>query len=129
MDITAINGVDFPSSDWEDMTSSVLEMWGDQLLEDTPNERSAMKLYFMDGPYYLNCKRRDNLIDVQGIDAHNAVKKKIIYAQTFEYAEFLKNLSVVISRTLYIAQERKCLVPNTRKLQSIKDALDGYWKK
>ena len=88
-----------------------------------------MKLYFMDGPYYLNCKRYDNLIDVQGIDAHNAVKKKIICAQTFEYAEFLKNLSVVISRTLYIAQERKWLVPNTRKLQSIKDALDGYWKK
>ena len=123
-----LNGMDFPSSDWEDMTSSVLEMWGDQLLGNIPNERSAMKLYFMDGPYYLNCKRYDNLIDVQGIDSHNAVKKKIICAQTFECKEFIKNVSICISRTLYIAQQGRYLIPNEKRLQTIRNALDGYWK-
>lgn len=123
-----LNGIDFPNADWDDISTSVLEIWGQKVLEQIPQERGSFKLYFMDGPYYLLCDRRDDKVIIQGIDAHHPQCLKLIATQSFPFAELAKGISCAISRMEYIAKQNAVTQYDFSTLQNIRSGLDRIWK-
>lgn len=123
-----LNGIDFPSADWDDISTSVLTMWGQKVLGQIPGERGGFKLYFMDGPYYLLCDRRGDEVVVQGVDAHHPQRLQVIASQTFPWTELAKSISCAISRVEYIAQQHAVTPFDFSALQNIRGGLDNIWK-
>lgn len=55
-----IGGKCFPSSQWWDVASSVLDMWQQSLIAFSQGQADRCDLFFMDGPYQINLIRQDN---------------------------------------------------------------------
>ena len=63
-----INGRAFPDSQWTDLILSVLEMWADNMVGAYENMHTEFCLYFMDGPYYIDCIRDGIKVQISCIE-------------------------------------------------------------
>ena len=80
----------FPSDGWEDFYVNILEDWKDVLSENSALVSSSFKLYFMDGAYYLDCKKNNGSLTVQGIDEKKNVavfEETVIFTNFWETVE------------------------------------------
>lgn len=114
----------FPSDDWDDATGSLLEMWGAIVVAQFTGLNDRFELPFMDGSYHLACRRCGDEVEVQGIDGHRPVRKTAVRCMPF--AMLVKNVSMAISRLLYIARQQGVAVANVDTLQRLRRQLDSY---
>ncbi|MDF2611232.1 MAG: hypothetical protein K0R92_2706 [Lachnospiraceae bacterium] len=63
-----VDGIDFPDGQWTDYTISVLYMWISNILDSYKNKNAKFVLYFMDGPYYINCSKQESEIHMAFIE-------------------------------------------------------------
>ena len=61
------NGVLFPSLDWEDFCIYILLDWICVVEQCSHMDQVEFKLYFMDGPYYMLCKKDGTTVKVIGV--------------------------------------------------------------
>ena len=59
-----IKGQSFPDGQWTDFAVIVMHWWITNILEVYINEDANFVLPFMDGPYYVNCRRRGRNVSV-----------------------------------------------------------------
>jgi len=55
------NGYCFPSDTWNDFTFPILEEWKNNLLKVKDSNNSSVKLFFHDGPFWLEVYKDDNM--------------------------------------------------------------------
>ena len=84
-----LNGVNFPDSQWTDFPVSVLIMWCENLLLD----QSSFILFFMDGPYYIECQRKNDNVRMRLVE--NRTVKKIVAEETICFDD----LKSIINKT------------------------------
>jgi hypothetical protein len=58
------NDAVFPDQQWTDFPISVLSMWCSNIIENFKVPKSEFTLYFMDGPFYVNCKRSQSDVEM-----------------------------------------------------------------
>ena len=89
------NDAFFPFDDWTDFIFSIIKDWVFVLKENLYKEYSTFKLYFMDGPYYLNCTKQNNNILIFGVRDEDYS----IFLGEMEYSEFV-NKTLDVGRTI-----------------------------
>lgn len=79
-----IDGFEFPDKQWTDFPISILKMWCENIISRQEN----FSLFFMDGPYRIDCQRVNDSLCMKFIDNHVAnipIKDTIISLGDFNY--------------------------------------------
>lgn len=95
----------FPSNDWDDFGLSIVGMWMSEIynkvIVSSQKNNQAFELYFMDGPYYLKCRKRGDIVEIAAIDDHNGAT---VLSESCRYIDILDELirvAVSISKIGY----------------------------
>ncbi|WP_105614347.1 hypothetical protein [Vallitalea okinawensis] len=95
----------FPCKDWTDMPFAVLRMWCESLISNVINMNSNnFELYFMDGPFLIECKRNKDQILMDFINNRNG--RKVEYRYSISTKELIKIISEVSKRLIWLAEKR-----------------------
>ena len=62
------DGVCFPGEGWTDFVVSVLDMWISNIMTCHGCERANFKLFFMDGPYFIECSKVGDAVHMRCIE-------------------------------------------------------------
>lgn len=94
-----VNGRSFPDDQWTDFAIIVLNYWISSILEVHQNENADFVLRFMDGPYYVNCCKQGNGVQMTCIEDK---KRKITICECkLEYNELVHELIDVSSKIIH----------------------------
>jgi len=109
-----LGGVNFPDNQWSDFPVAILIMWCENLLSD----QSSFALFFMDGPYYIECQRKNDNVDVRLVE--NRTVKKIITEETICF-EDLKSVILKASIDLITSVRQKVVgkIDDVEKLKEL----------
>lgn len=96
-----LNGVNFPDNQWFDFPVSVLIMWCENLLSN----KASFTLYFMDGPYYIECQHTNDIVNMRLME--NRTTPKVIMDGIIPYEDLKSsilgasvNLTVSVNQTV-----------------------------
>ena len=92
----------FPNVGWSDFTDTVLQWWANELINIRHTINHSTKLYFKDGPFWLEVFKDDKM--ELRINCINSRGNKDIVELTVEcgYVEFLQVLLDAIKEFMYI---------------------------
>ncbi len=109
-----LDGVNFPDNQWTDFPISVLLMWCENLLSD----QNSFTLFFMDGPYCIECQRVSDNVHIQLIE--NRTIKKILKNKTICFKD-LKSGILKASTDLITSVNQKIVgkVDDMEKLERL----------
>ena len=84
----------FPDDTWDDFCVAVISGW----INDVNNNRynSEFKLYFMDGPYYMLCKKAGEAVMISAVDDHDGM---IVFSEKIYFSELQQQL-ISIAETI-----------------------------
>ena len=100
-----IDGTAFPDDQWTDFPFAVLKMWCENLISNVVNiQSSEFTLFFMDGPYSIDCKKDQNEIVIQFI---NNRKDRVIEHECVVSTDELINVIYKTSqRLIWLVEQR-----------------------
>jgi hypothetical protein len=61
----------FPDIQWTDFSDNILGMWSSVYLDSIKSNKNDFQLYFMDGPYRIDCLKNKDIIELKCLDMHN----------------------------------------------------------
>ena len=64
----SFNDVFFPSNQWTDFAIIVLNWWISAIIENYKKKNAKFKLFFMDGPYYVECLKHGSVVHLSFIE-------------------------------------------------------------
>jgi hypothetical protein len=103
---TSIDDFAFPDSTWFDLPISVLIMWGANVIENYAKKNKTFVLYFMDGPYYIECHKKDKRIHLKCIV--NKEEKIVVCESNIEMDILVKELAEVSEKTIRNIESYGC---------------------
>ena len=109
-----INGHVFPDSQWSDFALIVLNWWISSVLENCRKENADFVLFFMDGPFYVDCRKRGENIIMSCVTEKTC--KAIVCECTLKFDEFVRELINASSAIIDSAKKNKY-----GKLKELKD--------
>lgn len=62
------NDIAFPDEQWADLPISVLTMWNESIKQNYYKKRGEFSLFFMDGPFFIECCKEENDVIMKFID-------------------------------------------------------------
>ena len=82
----------FPDKQWTDFPVAILRMWCENLLSN----RKKFELYFLDGPFYIDCSREENNnIRIQLINnSHEKIVEKESLIDENQFTSMLYETSI-----------------------------------
>lgn len=86
----------FPDEEWTDFAQNVLEWWVDEILRVYGRRESKFKLFFEDGPYWIDGELKSSIIKLH----FNSTKCKAVQlpAVTISFDEFVMQVRKAIRR-------------------------------
>lgn len=84
------NDLCFPDNQWTDFIVPVLHMWCSVIIKNYNISENIFSLPFMDGPFYINCIKKAEMIHMEFVD--NRQKKTIVGACDVNIADFKEEL-------------------------------------
>ena len=123
----------FPNNEWTDFAEPVLGMWTHKLLQNRYSSKNKFKLYFMDGPFWMDVYKDDNM--QLSIDCINdrGINKVIEHTMVCSYYDFLRALYNALKKFNYIlysdamhkGQYESVYRQNLINIKEIKDVLNS----
>lgn len=87
-----INGGNmFPDDSWFDFPVTVISWWCAELINASDKSNANFKLYFMDGPYYINCRKIFENVNMEFID-NQKNEDKIILNKTLTFRKLMDEI-------------------------------------
>ena len=99
------DGICFPDEEWDDFVKYLIHDWHISLHIDADSHFSEFKLWFMDGPYYLSCQKKDSILEIQTVD-HDIVGEPISHYEV-DYFDFMKQVDQVYDALAKIPEIKK----------------------
>ena len=100
-----LNNIAFPSNDWDDCGLSIVGMWMSEIynkvIVSSQKNNQAFELYFMDGPYYLKCRKCGDIVEISAIDDHNGATVLIENCRYIDILDELIRVAGSISKIGY----------------------------
>ena len=100
----------FPSPDWEDFCIPIVSDWIDVVSNSRSDAR--FKLYFMDGPYYLLCHRKNDNVLISAVDDHTG---SIVVHDMIRFNQ-LKRQLIETAKMLLEKSDKSCDMDSDIKL-------------
>jgi hypothetical protein len=99
------DGIAFPDNQWTDFPFAVLRMWCENLISNVVNiQSSEFTLFFMDGPYSIDCKKVQNQIVMQFI---NNRKDRVIELEcSISTDELINSIYKTSQRLIWLVEQR-----------------------
>ena len=121
------NACSFPAETWWDFPVSVLHMWSDNIISNLHKKKYTIKLFFMDGPYYIQIKKTiiDN-VTIQCYDTHK--KKRLICEEVITYKDFIEKIINAIKKTICFLATKHYSVPEKEMLINSLTLLEEYYQ-
>lgn len=110
-----VNGLPFPDKEWTDFPLAVLRMW----CKNLESNEDEFKLYFMDGPFLIDCYRFQDRVKMQLV---NNRSEKEIEGEFTVRTEELVNSVFESGTNLINLVERKAFGP-LNDLKELKKSL------
>lgn len=82
----------FPFEQWTDFSNDVLSMWTENLIQHFGEKRATYKLYFRDGPYWIDVEQNNKELILKGINNHYS-NKRVEFTCSCSYESFLSELA------------------------------------
>jgi hypothetical protein len=86
----SIDGKAFPNKDWFDLPISIFCMWTSCIIRNYKSDISKFKLFFMDGPYYIDCSKSCNMLHMKFIESRK--RKTTVYEQNVIFNNFVSEI-------------------------------------
>lgn len=100
-----LSNIAFPSNDWDDFGLSIVGMWMSEIynkvIVSSQKNKQAFELYFMDGPYYLKCRKCGDIVEISAIDDHNGATVLIENCRYIDILDELIRVAGSISKIGY----------------------------
>lgn len=80
---TIANNIAFPNDLWFDLPISVLTMWNENIIKNNNKKKCKFELFFMDGPFFIECLKEDNNITMKFIHNKKSSLEKFTIQTTF----------------------------------------------
>ncbi|MDR1565541.1 MAG: hypothetical protein LBS74_11345 [Oscillospiraceae bacterium] len=90
-----IEGQCFPDEQWTDFIVPVLEMWINNLSTNYNASKAGFKLYFMDGPYYIECQKENSQLKMKFIEDRS--KRRVVIEDEVDFFQFTEQLLITTS--------------------------------
>lgn len=114
-----IDNMYFPSMDWCDATSSILEMWAYEMASFISLQKASAELFFMDGDYVAKLK---SLKDTSATIQFLADGQDIIFEDIIDIVYLGRQILSAIGKfTDFYSHEKDCM--NIQKLYIASDKL------
>ena len=93
----------FPSDTWSDFTFPILEEWKNNLIKVRDTNNTSTKLFFHDGPYWLEVFKNDNMeLKVDCINDRTTKKTDLtIHCGYYEFLYAIFNTLKAFTKVLY----------------------------
>lgn len=104
----------FPDETWTDMTERVLYTWAENMMSHLHSDRARFKLYFFDGPYYLEVEQEGESISIQGANFRDE-PNKTEFSINWTKKGFVKELMKALYRLKWIALSAKSIKDQYQK--------------
>lgn len=100
-----IDGTAFPNNQWTDFPFAVLKMWCENLISNVVNVQSSeFTLFFMDGPYSIDCKKYQKEIVMQFIN--NRKNRVIEHECIVSTDELINEIYKTSQRVIWLTEQR-----------------------
>ena len=83
----------FPFDDWDDFCLPIIAAWIHETLMLETQNITSNQFMFMDGPWYLQCKKEKDLLFMQGVDDHG--DGKVVFSEYITLQDWKKQLQQV----------------------------------
>ncbi len=117
------NDLNFPSLNWTDFPVKVLNMWADNIIKAFPQEKIEFELFFMDGPYVINCKKSNINMEFSFCRFDDLDQPKE-YVYKIIFREFVNELCTAITKTSHLLEEYWIKNKETKSLLKKKIVLE-----
>lgn len=77
------NDTAFPDDKWYDLPISVFTIWNENIIKYNNKKRCEFKLFFMDGPFYIECQKEGNNVLMRFINNKISPIEKYTFETTF----------------------------------------------
>lgn len=114
-----INGNVFPGEQWTDFAIIVLSWWTKEVIENYHLEHADFVLYFMDGPYRIECSKSGTSLRMNFIEDKKEIR--IIYTIVESIDSFAHELIEV--STILIKSVKKRRFGKINELRNLKKSL------
>ena len=93
------NGYAFPDYQWTDFTASVLNMWILEISECFFKRADKFVLYFLDGPFRIECSRTNKDLNIAFINARGNTEE-IVQECTVDALSFIDGVRTAALHTI-----------------------------
>ena len=113
----------FPDKEWTDFPVGLLHMWIDNIISSCSSD-CELKLYFLDGPYFIHCFKNGDIVSIKCIDAHNTESMKCVCECTTSFTQFASDVSGAIMTLQNLVEKHNLQIPEMRGVMSQKIVID-----
>ena len=90
----------FPDNQWTDLTSSILEMWGEKLIRCKSISHEIFTLYFEDGPYRLDLQKDLEYLFVKCVNFRD--NDCVEFSFKCSYNDFVDTFCKALKKFIYL---------------------------
>jgi hypothetical protein len=94
----------FPDNQWTDFPFAILCWWIRDIISNRNNEYAEFQLFFMDGPFKVNCIKEGNNIHMNCLD-YDSRSIGVPLKKTIDFREFLRELRNAATRLLWSVEQ------------------------
>jgi len=92
----------FPDNQWSDLTFPVLNMWAVKLMGNISSSNSKFRLYFMDGPFWLDVTKNGQNLMIECVNGRSErLVEYVIECSCFDFLNSLYDATKKLSYILY----------------------------
>jgi hypothetical protein len=114
-----INGNVFPNEQWTDFAIIVLSWWTKEVIENYQLEHVDFILYFMDGPYRIECSKSGTSLQMNFVEDKKAAVNKYTAVQSIDSFA----LELIEVSTILIKSVKKRRFSKINELRNLKKSL------
>ncbi len=78
-----VNNTTFPDNGWHDFPILALNMWNENIIKNNYKKRCKFKLFFMDGPFYIECYKEGSNVSLRFINNKISPIEILTFQTTF----------------------------------------------